>query len=364
MERHREGASAVTADLTEAAFDRLVEQGKGNARILARLASLAHSNGPISKAYGLALEARRLAPGDPFIHSLTEEAFTAAVPGWHFGIVRDDARNHAYEAALARAIHPEARVLDIGSGTGLLAMMAARLGARSVVTCEMNPAVADAAAEIVALNGYADRVRVVAKPSYDLKVGEDLAEPVDILVSELVANDLLREKALPVMEDAVRRLLKPGGRMIPCSGQIMVALAFWGGMTKRRLTEVSGFDMSPFNRLDRFPKRVQVGSPDLELRSAPEVLFDFDFTAPGPHRPRETKLDLIADGGPSNGVVQWIRVQLDAEGAYENRPARDAVSAWAALFHPLKREITPQPGEAVQICAAHSRHDVRVWRQD
>jgi type II protein arginine methyltransferase len=98
------------------------------------------------------------------------------VPKWHFNIVRDDARNAAYEAAIVRAVRPDARILDIGAGTGLLAMMAARAGAKDVITCEMNPAVADAAADIVARNGHADRVRVVPKRSTELDVAADMGE--------------------------------------------------------------------------------------------------------------------------------------------------------------------------------------------
>lgn len=353
---------ARLAEKARRAFDSMVEQAQGDPLKLARLAALAHSSGPIEKAYGLAREARRLAPDDPNIHSLTDVPFTAAVPNWHFGIVRDDARNSAYEAALKRAVRPETRVLDIGAGTGLLAMMAARAGARTVVTCEMNPAVADAATEIVALNNYSDRVRVIAKRSTELDVEEDMGGRADILVSEIVANDMLRENALPVMEDAVRRLLKPGGRMIPESGQAMAALAYWAGMNERRLGEVAGFDMAPFNRLDRFPHRLAVGSDDLALRSAPQVLFDFDFTSGGPYHERETRLELVAESGPVNGVVQWIRLQLDAEGVYENRPKPGAKSAWAALFHPLGGEIDSELGQVVRVAAAHSRHDIRIWR--
>jgi type II protein arginine methyltransferase len=225
----------------------------------------------------------------------------------------------------------------------------------------MNPAVADAAAEIVALNGYSDRVRVIGKRSTEIDVEEDMGGPADILVSEIVANDVLRENALPVMEDAVGRLLKPGGRMIPESAQAMVALAHWTGLEERRLGDVAGFDMTPFNRLDRFPRRLPVGSAELALRSAPQVLFDFDFTSGGPYHGRETRLDLLADGGPVNGVVQWIRLQLDSEGVYENRPGPGAISAWAALFHPLAGEVHPRAGEALSVSAAHSRHDIRIW---
>ncbi len=349
--------------MAQAGFDRLVEQAQGDARKLAALSALALWNGPVERAYELARLARMLAPDDPEIRSMTESPLAANVPHWHFRIVRDLVRNEAYEAALRRAVGPDSRVLDIGSGTGLLALMAARAGAGAVVTCEMNPAVADAAADIVALNGYADRVRVIAKRSSDLDVETDMGGPADILVSEIVSYDMLAEAVLPVMEDAVPRLLKPGGRVIPASGQLRVALGWWQGLADQRLGDVAGFDLSPFNRLEGGSHRLKVGDPGLSLRSPPGDLFDFDFASGGPYPSRETHLDLVSDGGEVNGVVQWIRLRMDAEGIYENRPGPGAASCWAARFHPLLRALATVPGETVRVRGAHGRGHVRIWSE-
>lgn len=327
---------------------------------LARAASFAATLGRFDEAYKLAMQARALAPGNPTIAALTHDAATRGVPDWHFSIVRDTRRNDLYDAALRRAITPGMRVLDIGTGTGLLAMMAARAGAAEVICCEMNPAVADTATEIIALNGFANQIRVIAKKSSQLDPIADLGGPVDLLVSEIVSNDLLKQGVLPVMEHAVSHLLKPGGQMIPGRGGIRVALADMPRIDEKRLGMISGFDLSPFNRLMRTP--VQVGRRDeLLLRSAPVELFTFDFTQGGGWPAREAHLRLTTDGGRITGVVQWMYIQLDEMAIYDVQHSDGTPSAWAPLFFPLDAALTPEAGTALSVRGIHDRLRVRSW---
>ena len=71
-------------------------------------------------------------------------------------MLNDTTRNDAFERAIKAAVAREgrhARILDIGAGSGLLSMMAARVGASNIVACERVPIIAEAAERIVALNG-------------------------------------------------------------------------------------------------------------------------------------------------------------------------------------------------------------------
>ena len=75
------------------------------------------------------------------------------VPPWHFRMLADSECNDAYQRAIERAVSPNLSVLDIGTGSGLLAMMAARAGAGRVTACEVSPHIAAAARQVVADNG-------------------------------------------------------------------------------------------------------------------------------------------------------------------------------------------------------------------
>lgn len=326
------------------------------------LACVMRQEGETQQAAALAGRAAALVPHDAELAAKAQTFINAVVPRWHFDIVRDAARNAAYDAALRRAIGPNSRVLDIGAGTGLLAMMAARAGAAAVVTCEMNPAIAAMAADIVARNGFADRVRVVANRSDALDIEADLGGPVDILVSEIVSNDLLGENVLPAHERAVRDFLKPGGRVIPARGCIRVALAEYASDWRTPLGVVDGFDLSAFNAAVPHRHVIKVGSAALRLRSEPSDLLEFDFAA-GAADLRDPRRSVVcrSAGGRVNVIAQWIALQLDDQTRYENRPGPSATSCWGALVYRLPRPIDTAPGQEIRVFGWHDRHQVTIW---
>lgn len=342
-------------------LDDLIARAGARPRTLLALARTLLAKGRDPEARALAERCLKEAGSDPEVCALAAEIMSRGVPEWHFGIVRDEVRNAAYDAALKRAVKPGMRVLDIGAGTGLLAMMAARAGAAHVISCEMNPVVAEAARAVIARNGYADRIHVVAKHSSDLDAETDMGGAADLLVSEIVSNDLLGEAALPAHEQAVRRLLKPGAPIIPATAWVRVALARDAQANRRTMGNAAGFDLTPFNRLAPRRYRLSVGEKDLVLKSEPADAARFDFQSGGPFPEGQTQTRVHATESGANGIVQWIALAMDGEGRYENRPSAGATSCWAAHFHPFPEHFRPLEGEAVTVVCAHDRHTLRIW---
>ena len=181
---------------------------------------------------------------------------------WHFAMMNDVQRNAAYDIALRRACQGAGGkvVLDIGSGSGLLAMLAAQGGAAQVYTVEANPDYAKVAAEIVELNGLTTKITVLNTLSTKLAVqgseqaskGERRTIPrkADVLVAEIIGTLLLSESQLDYIEEARNRLLAPGGTIIPASGRQYITLIEMPLLQRvTQVEEYNGLNLRPFNQL-------------------------------------------------------------------------------------------------------------------
>ena len=128
----------------------------------------------------------------------------------HIAMLNDRARTQAYIAALEAAVRPDSVVVDLGTGTGIMAATAARCGAKRVYAIEAS-GIANVARALYADNGFQDRITLLEGRSTEI----ELPERADILVSELIGTEALEEGALEYTRDAVARFLKPGAQLIP-----------------------------------------------------------------------------------------------------------------------------------------------------
>eukprot|EP00669_Euglena_mutabilis_P000609 TRINITY_DN10832_c0_g1_i1.p1 TRINITY_DN10832_c0_g1~~TRINITY_DN10832_c0_g1_i1.p1 ORF type:complete len:234 (+),score=67.44 TRINITY_DN10832_c0_g1_i1:142-843(+) len=132
-----------------------------------------------------------------------------AVNDFHYAMVNDVARNEFYRSALERVLTPGSRVLEIGTGSGLLAMLAASISCEWVVAVEANRHMADLALQNIKANNLSHKIRVLNRLSTEVKPSDLPAQP-NILLSELFGTLLLGESALEYIHDARTRLLARG----------------------------------------------------------------------------------------------------------------------------------------------------------
>jgi predicted RNA methylase len=129
---------------------------------------------------------------------------------YHFNMLNDRGRTGGFEEAIACAVAPGARVVELGGGTGVLSFFAARSAAR-VWCVERNPELAQEARRLLALNGCADVVEVVEADAVDYVP----PEPVDVVMCEMLHVTLLVEKQLPVIAAFKEHYLAAFGPPLP-----------------------------------------------------------------------------------------------------------------------------------------------------
>jgi len=284
-----------------------------------------------------------------------------AAPAWHFPMMADAERNDAYDQALRRAA-PGRRVLDIGSGSGLLAMMAARAGAEIVTTCEAVAPIAGAARQIIAANGLADRITLHSGHSSDLRVGDHLPSRADLLVTETFASGVLSEWVLPTLEHARAHLLTPDAQVIPARaaarGYLVGGDALEGHF---RAPGSTGFDLSGFDLFAPCKVGLHLDRVGHEVLSEDFEIFDFDLTRSAfPPERRELSVAAVRSGR-CLGVAQWLRLDLDALTTYENRPRGDAgANGWMHVIYRFPTPLDLKAGDLVQLVASHNRTSMTV----
>ena len=135
-------------------------------------------------------------------------------------MLEDHKRTSAYFNACLKnqAVFEGKVVLDVGTGSGILAIFAAKAGARKVYAVEATD-MAKFAKRLIASQGYSDRIEVIQGVIESVEI----PEKVDIIISEWMGYFLLRESMLDSVIVARDRFLKPGGALYPSHARMYMA---------------------------------------------------------------------------------------------------------------------------------------------
>eukprot|EP00928_Gymnodinium_smaydae_P053555 TRINITY_DN3751_c0_g2_i2.p1 TRINITY_DN3751_c0_g2~~TRINITY_DN3751_c0_g2_i2.p1 ORF type:complete len:326 (+),score=81.63 TRINITY_DN3751_c0_g2_i2:230-1207(+) len=209
------------------------------------------------------------------------------------------------------------RVVDIGAGSGLLSLMAARQGASSVVAIEASADMVELARLNAERNGEDKKVRVLHALSSSTVFPE--GELADVIVSETLGALMLGEGTLDYLADARRRLAKPGATVIPSGGAqyaVLVASPCLAMISNVDPAHCHGFDLSAIGSLQDtgnlfFTKQwgFRLNSlPDLVEMSARACILEVDFgTTERKDIPlvKTFELEALHDGVIHAVVASW-----------------------------------------------------------
>lgn len=137
----------------------------------------------------------------------------------HEKLLSDATRNQIFYQALAQNITRVSSVLDIGSGTGVWAITAAKLGAQRVVAIEQDHLLIGLINTLARENGVAERVEAIQGEARQVQLDREF----DIVISETIGHLVFDEQIAEIMMDARTRFLKPGGALIPASVALVAA---------------------------------------------------------------------------------------------------------------------------------------------
>ena len=331
------------------------------------------------------LEAAAAGAPDSGSASLARHGFGNVLP--HFHMVRDRVRVGAYRRAIERHCAGKS-VLEIGCGSGILSILAAKAGARRVVAIEESE-IASLARRMFEANRCSDVVELHLGNSRNVEI----AEPVDVIVHEILGADPLAENLIAYVDDARRRFLKPGGRLIPhrlevaCLG-VEPKEAFTAGRGQalaeiRELASEYGMSFDPLLDdlaqvpLEHFPRvraqRSGSESPraraqrsgtefDSEILTGETVLLDLDLARP-PAEDLGGEISAILEvekAGHLGALAVYFRAHLDEETVLSTSPT-SPWTHWGWDVRSLARERAVLPGESLSVSVA-SRHYQGVQR--
>jgi len=266
----------------------------------------------------------------------------------HASMLEDTVRTEGFRRAIHATVRPGDVVCDLGAGTGVLALFAARAGARRVFAIEEGP-VAALARDVIGVNDPEGIVElVVGRSTY-----VDLPEPADVLISETLWNLGVGEGIVHSVRDAQRRLLASDARVVPQQIDLMLAPVESPKpyrVVQTWTADLYGLDFTPLRQAASNVVRAAVIGED-EVLADPVRVGTVDLV----HGP-DDRLDATVQfkarrAGMLRGLGGWFDAQLAPGVRLSNAPP-NAARSWAQSFLPLSQPIQIQ---------AHDIIDVGIW---
>lgn len=261
-------------------------------------------------------------------------------------MIRDQLRLDAYHQALKQVVRPGDVVIDIGTGSGIHALLACQFGASRVYAIEPAKAI-NIAKEIAQDNGYGDRIHFIQ----DLSTNVTLPELGDVIVSDLHGIMPWFYQHIPSLIDARQRLLKPGGTLLPLEDEL------WGGIVEA--PELYESYVCPWNEADYgfdLKAGMKITTNTWGRGRAAREQF---LTEPQPWaKVNYTNIDtpnmstelewIVRKAGTGHGLMLWFDTTVTSGVHLTSAPYKPEISYGSAFF-PWIEPVSLQSGDRIHI---------------
>ncbi|MGH9968595.1 MAG: 50S ribosomal protein L11 methyltransferase [Pyrinomonadaceae bacterium] len=261
-------------------------------------------------------------------------------------MINDDVRTGSYWQALRRLVTPDSIVLDLGTGTGIFALLACQLGARRVYAVE--PAdIVEIARQIAAACGFEKRIDFIQ----DVSTQVQIPEKVNIIVSDLRGVLPLCGKSLLSIIDARRRFLAPGGNMIPQEDTLWMAVVaapeVFKCVTHPWSENAFGLKMDAAQRMMANTSMKSRVTSD-QFLTARQCWANLDYaTVQDPNLSSEVSLDVVRSG-TTHGFIVWFDSKLAEGVSFSNGPENPEL-IYGSAFFPMAEPVEVKPGDVIKL---------------
>jgi protein arginine N-methyltransferase 1 len=272
----------------------------------------------------------------------------------------DRERFAAYGQAITQAVHPGDSVLEIGCGPGVFALLACQAGARKVYAVDREEIV-HFARELAAVNGFSSQIEFIQTDSRKL----ELPEGVNVIVSDVRGALPFFSHGIAAIEDARKRFLLPGGRMIPLRDTLKAAVIeagdFYSNLISPWLEPAPDLNLSlslPILLNESYKGRFVHD----QLLTAAQTWAVLDYSR-GAADSAAADLDFsITRAGVAHGICLWFEAELLNRIGFSSRPCSQK-TVYGQLFLPWLEPASVEQGQKIQVSLhANLVGDDYVWR--
>jgi protein arginine N-methyltransferase 1 len=224
-------------------------------------------------------------------------------------MLSDQYRMQCYRRAINQVVKQGDVVVDLGTGTGILAIMAIQAGASHVYAVEVRPQIIPITRQIIADNNMSQQITVIEGDARNIS----LAESVDVIINELIGDFGTDENIVECVNAVADKYLKPTGKILPRTLKTyLVPVQYhneYQGIWRKNFQGIDLQYVSQLSCIEEAQMRILSYHPT-EL-AVPQLIEDIDFSQAKKPRKLAHNLEFCTHtGGFLHGFMGYFESEL------------------------------------------------------
>jgi len=267
------------------------------------------------------------------------------VLSFHLMLLNDAVRMRAYRDAVFNTVRHDDVVLDVGTGSGILAMFACQAGAQRVYAVDRGDIITRAQ-ELAKANNFADKIVFLKQNIKQIK----LAEQVDVITSELIAKSVLGQNMAELIGLCRDNFLKPGGKILPDQVKLHIApVENERNYREARPPDAQAYQLD-FSAIEQLSinKPISTRIPAESLLADGQTAYSYEALTSANSDSFDATLTFTPQRrGTLHGFGGWFSTVLSEGIELNNRPP--GMLSWDNLFFPLAAAIEVNPEMSIEL---------------